>query len=136
MGDSPKYNECRTRIKQNLVNHSQVYPYFALLRGYANIYKFSDMLWLSQVFVDAQKSIILMAQGREYNVRCNHLLGMNRVRSAGAARPNKGHAKNWLTASSFHSTPVPMALSMIAMPFSIRSGSARMGFHQSAYSSQ
>jgi len=60
---------------------------------------------------------------------------MDRVSSAGATGP-KGHAENRLTASSFHSTPVPKASSMIAMPFSIRSGSARMGFHQSAYSSQ
>jgi len=37
--------------------------------------------------------------------------------------------------SSFHPTPEPKTLSTIAMPFSIRSGSARMRFHQSAYSS-
>src|SRR5450432_3806548 len=40
------------------------------------------------------------------------------------------------TASSFHATPVPDAPSTTAIPCSIRSGSATIGFHQSAYSSQ
>ena len=77
-----------------------------------------------------------MVQRPAHNVCCNCLLPMNRISFGGAARPNMGYAENRLTASSFHSTPVPKASSMIAMPFSIRSGSAKMGFHQSAYSSQ
>ena len=71
-----------------------------------------------------------------YIAQLNEIRINNIVSSAGADRPKKGYAENRLTASSFHSTPVPKASSMIAMPFSIRSGSARMGFHQSAYSSQ
>lgn len=51
-------------------------------------------------------------------------------------RPIKCQAAKRRTASSFQSTPVPMASSTTAMPLSTRSGSARMGFHQSAYSSQ
>ena len=61
---------------------------------------------------------------------------MNLSSSISVARPNKAQAVKRRTASSFQSTPVPMASPTIAMPFSTRSGSARMGFHQSAYSSQ
>lgn len=48
----------------------------------------------------------------------------------------KYQAEKRRTASSFQVTPVPMTSSMIAMPFSTRSGSVRIGFHQSAYSNQ
>jgi hypothetical protein len=44
------------------------------------------------------------------------------------------HTANCATAGSFQLTPVPAAASTIAMPCSTRSGSASMGFHQSAYS--
>lgn len=36
-----------------------------------------------------------------------------------SAQANSSQAENWLTASSFHSTPVPKLSAMIAWPFSI-----------------
>jgi len=51
MGDSPKCNQCRTRIKQNLVNHSQVWPYFALplkYWDYMHSGNFTDIKWTSE----------------------------------------------------------------------------------------
>lgn len=42
--------------------------------------------------------------------------------------------KNRATACSFQATPVPITPSTTAIPCSTRSGSARIGFHQSAYS--
>jgi len=45
-------------------------------------------------------------------------------------------AEHRLMASSFHSIPAPALSDGIAIPFSIRSGSETIMFHQSAYSSQ
>ena len=61
---------------------------------------------------------------------------MNRSWAIRVARLRNGHAAKRRTASSFQSTPEPMASPTIAVPFSTRNGSASTGFHQSAYSSQ
>lgn len=60
----------------------------------------------------------------------------NRSCSISVARLCMGHTAKRRTASSFQFTPVPTPTPKIAMPFSIRSDSARMGLHHSAYSSQ
>src|SRR5262245_41391185 len=63
-------------------------------------------------------------------------LALSRSCAIIVARPSRCQAAKRRTASSFQSTPVPMASSTIAMPFSTHNGPTRMGFHQSAYSSQ